>query len=67
MKADLTRATWRKSSFSGAAQDCVEIGDLPGAVGVRDSKDPGGPALVFAPDAWRTFVTGIKGGEFGRA
>lgn len=66
MKDNLTRKVWRKSSYSGGVQDCVEIGDLPGAVGVRDSKDPGGPALIFAPRTWRTFVTGVKGGEFGQ-
>jgi hypothetical protein len=56
---DLTRAAWRKSSRSnqnGGA--CVEVADnLPGVVAVRDSKDPAGPALVFAPAAWRAFIT----------
>nr|WP_285775285.1 DUF397 domain-containing protein [Microtetraspora sp. NBRC 13810] len=36
-------------------------------VGVRDSKDPSGPALIFTPGEWRTFVSGVKAGEFGRA
>lgn len=56
---DLTRAAWRKSSRStnnGGA--CVEVADnLPGVVAVRDSKDPTGPALTFAPANWRAFVT----------
>ncbi|MEO3773579.1 DUF397 domain-containing protein [Micromonospora sp. B9E7] len=30
--------------------------NLPGIVGVRDSKDPAGPALVFGSTAWRAFV-----------
>ncbi|GIM85957.1 DUF397 domain-containing protein [Salinispora arenicola] len=56
---DLTGARWRKSSKSGNnGGACVEVADnLPGVVGVRDSKDPQGPALVFGPAAWRTFVT----------
>jgi len=63
--ANLARAMWRKSSYSGGAQDCVEIADnLPGTVGVRDSKDTGGPALVFSPCAWRAFIAGVKNGEF---
>ena len=37
----------------------------PGLVGVRDSKDPDGPKLTFAPDEWAAFTTGIKTGEFG--
>ena len=65
MKVNLAQATWRKSSHSGGAQDCVEIaGSLPGAVGVRDSKNPDGTALVFTPRAWRAFVAGVKNGEF---
>ncbi|MCG5452883.1 DUF397 domain-containing protein [Micromonospora hortensis] len=55
---DLTGARWRKSIRSGPdGGNCVEVaGNLPGLVAVRDSKDPTGPALVFPPAAWRTFV-----------
>ncbi|MGX4657706.1 DUF397 domain-containing protein [Micromonospora sp. SCSIO 07396] len=58
---DLSNATWRKSTRSGASGgNCVEVADnLPGAVAVRDSKDPDGPALTFAPTSWRTFVAGL--------
>ena len=59
------RATWRKSSYSGGSSNCVEVaGGLPGAVGVRDSKDPAGPALVVTPGAWRDFTARVKDGEF---
>jgi hypothetical protein len=63
---DLSRAVWRKSSWSaGNGGDCVEVaGNLPGAVAVRDSKDPEGPKLAFTPDAWAAFTAGIKAGEF---
>ncbi|MEV7988373.1 DUF397 domain-containing protein [Micromonospora sp. NPDC085948] len=55
---ELTGARWRKSTRSnGSGGACVEVADnLPGVVAVRDSKDPTGPVLVFAPDAWRAFV-----------
>ncbi|RLK24365.1 uncharacterized protein DUF397 [Micromonospora sp. M71_S20] len=58
---DLTGAQWRKSTKSGGnGGDCVEVADnLPGVVGVRDSKDPTGTALVFAPAAWRAFVVQV--------
>ncbi|MEH0823523.1 MULTISPECIES: DUF397 domain-containing protein [unclassified Micromonospora] len=58
---DLTGARWRKSSRSnGQGGACVEVADnLPGVVAVRDSKDPGGPALSFDPAAWRAFVSGV--------
>ncbi|MEV6692962.1 DUF397 domain-containing protein [Micromonospora sp. NPDC051196] len=55
---NLTGARWRTSSRSSTNGGvCVEVADnLPGVVGVRDSKDPTGPALTFASAAWRAFV-----------
>jgi hypothetical protein len=63
---DLSRAEWRKSSWSGGnGGDCVEVArNLSGAVAVRDSKDPDGPRLTFTPDEWVAFTAGIKTGEF---
>jgi len=69
---DLTRAAWRKSSFSGGnGGTCVEVAVIAGAtdggghaVALRDSKNPSGPALVFTPDEWRAFTLGVRDGEF---
>ncbi|PZF94633.1 DUF397 domain-containing protein [Micromonospora deserti] len=60
---DLTGARWRKSTRSnGSGGACVEVADnLPGVVAVRDSKDPGGPALTFEPAVWRAFVAHAAG------
>jgi hypothetical protein len=58
-------AQWRKSSYSGNTGNCVEVAVTESVVGVRDSKDPGGSALAFAPDEWLAFTAGIKAGEFG--
>ncbi|MFK3985291.1 DUF397 domain-containing protein [Micromonospora sp. NPDC050397] len=62
---DLSRARWRKSTRSNTAGGgCVEVaGNLPGVVAVRDSKDPFGPVLTFAPEAWRGFVGQAKQGS----
>ncbi|MFD0169469.1 DUF397 domain-containing protein [Streptomyces decoyicus] len=56
---------WRNSSCSnGQGAECIEVADgLPGAVPVRDSKDPHGPALVFPADGWAAFLTAVKSGE----
>ena len=64
---DLTGAIWRKASYStGNGGACVEVArNLPGAVAVRDSKDPAGPALVVPPEAWDAFCAGVRRGEFG--
>lgn len=65
---DLSAAVWRKSSrSSGNGGQCVEVAiNLPDVVAVRDSKNPQGPKLLFAPAEWRTFVDGVKIGEFDR-
>lgn len=58
---DLARATWRKPRRSQANGNCVEVADgVPGAVPVRDSKLPTGPALVVPADAWAAFIEGVK-------
>ncbi|MFE6869150.1 DUF397 domain-containing protein [Kitasatospora sp. NPDC057692] len=63
--SEFSPGEWRKSSYSGAQSECVEVAlDTAEVVPVRDSKDPGGPALVFQADAWASFVAGVKGGEF---
>ncbi len=65
MKVNLTQATWRRSSYSGQSGNCVEVvGDGPGAVGVRDSKNPDEPALALTRNAWRTFADRVKSGDF---
>ncbi|GIG91077.1 DUF397 domain-containing protein [Plantactinospora endophytica] len=57
-----TEQRWKKSSRSNAQAECVEVADdLGGAVGVRDSKDRGGPVLAFTPEAWRAFVSRVPG------
>ena len=63
---DVGHVTWRKSSYSTSqGGGCVEVAQFPAsAVGVRDSKDPQGPKLLFTLDEWRAFVAGVKAGQF---
>jgi hypothetical protein len=51
-------ARWVKSSFSFANGNCVEVAELPGdTVGIRDSRDPGGPVLRFTRAEWAVFLS----------
>lgn len=56
-------ALWRKSTHSGGnGGTCVEVGATGRALAIRDSKDPTGPSLAFAPRAWQTFADHLKSG-----
>lgn len=47
---------WRKSSYSGGDNNCVEVGTISARVAVRDSQHPGGGALSFSAGAWESFT-----------
>jgi len=59
MEVSLVR--WRKSSFSGGDNECVEVAHLDDAVAVRDSKNPDGPTLTVNAAG---FFAAVKGGKF---
>ncbi|MFJ3365767.1 DUF397 domain-containing protein [Streptomyces anthocyanicus] len=53
---------WRKASYSDqGGGNCVEIAEGATAVGVRDSKNADGPALVFSNDAFAALIGSISG------
>lgn len=59
--SDLSRAQWRKSGYSGANGNCVEVAADSGArVLVRDTKDREGLVLAFRPGTWRRFAMHVK-------
>ncbi|MGW0435218.1 DUF397 domain-containing protein [Micromonospora sp. NPDC003197] len=64
----LGMVAWHVSTRSGnGSGNCVEAGsvrDGSGRYAVRDSKDRGGPILVFADGGWGAFLAGLKHGEF---
>jgi len=61
----LGTVAWRKSRASNPSGDCIEVAALgSGAVAVRNSRDPQGPALVYTRAEIAAFIAGAKDGEF---
>jgi hypothetical protein len=56
---------WRKSRASNPSGNCVEVAALDGgAIAVRNSRFPDGPALVYTRAEVAAFLAGVKDGEF---
>ncbi|MET8011160.1 DUF397 domain-containing protein [Streptomyces sp. NPDC005271] len=56
---------WVKSSYSAGNGACVEISSpVASEIAVRDSKDPHGPTLNFAPTSWSAFVSDVSCGAY---
>ncbi|MCF3103913.1 DUF397 domain-containing protein [Streptomyces roseoverticillatus] len=56
---------FKKSTYSTAAEDCVEIAlpqDAPAPIHIRDSKRPGGPTLRVAAEPYRSFTLALRRG-----
>jgi hypothetical protein len=61
----LTAARWRKSRLSNPTGSCLEVAELPGgAIAVRNSRYPSGPALIYTDAEIAAFLAGVKSGEF---
>ncbi|MFF3159344.1 DUF397 domain-containing protein [Streptomyces sp. NPDC057910] len=52
---------WTKSTYSSDGGNCVEVAHgVAGAMPVRDSKNPTGPALVIPDSIWGAFLDSVK-------
>jgi hypothetical protein len=60
MMTTTDRLDWRKATYSNSSSNCVEAAHVPGAVAVRDSKDPSGPRLAIRPTDWRAFMRRLR-------
>lgn len=63
--SDDTALQWRKSSYSGGGNDCVEVA-FDGAVpAVRDSKNPDAGSVRFDTGQWQRLLDAVKAGKLG--
>ncbi|KID27985.1 DUF397 domain-containing protein [Prauserella rugosa] len=53
---------WRKSTYSGGGNDCVEVAFVPGGAAVRDSKNPSGGMLRLSASEWDALLTAVRRG-----
>ncbi|HEU5025831.1 MAG TPA: DUF397 domain-containing protein [Spirillospora sp.] len=56
-----TLTRWRKSTHSGADEgNCVEVADLDGQVGVRDSKAPAAGHLTLTRQDFAALLAQLR-------
>ena len=60
----MDRPDWRKVSYSNGQASCVEVGNAPGHVLIRDTRQAclgsARTVLSIAPAAWKTFTTSME-------
>jgi hypothetical protein len=63
--SNLQGVAWRKSHYSNSQGNCVELAGLPGGmIAVRNSRHPGGPALIYTRAEIDAFIRGAQDGDF---
>jgi len=63
-QAAFANAQWQKSSRSEPQPNCVQLTEVAGVIGLRDSKAPNRAVLQFNKSEIAAFITAVKDGEF---
>ncbi|KAA2258812.1 DUF397 domain-containing protein [Solihabitans fulvus] len=58
-----TQQAWRKSSYSGNENNCVELVVRSADTSIRDSKQPAAGTLTFGREPFAVFLASIKAGD----
>lgn len=53
-------ATWRKSTYSGSNEDCVEVALAPAVVQIRDTKALASGALQTSTRSWVSLTQRLR-------
>jgi hypothetical protein len=61
----MSHNTWRKSSYSGEGDTCVELAASAGAIRLRESDYPD-VVVTTSPEKLAALIRAIKAGEFDR-
>ena len=63
--SSLTEADWQASRHGDPQESRVELALLPGGdIAMRNSRQPGGPALIYSHAEIEAFIAGAKDGDF---
>jgi hypothetical protein len=55
---------WLKAQASTHNGQCVEVASTRGKIVIRDSKDPDGQIIFYAPAEFKIFLESARNGEF---
>lgn len=59
-----TTGPWRKSTFSGAQGNCLEIAPTADGAAIRNSNRPEDGVILYTAAEIAAFLAGAKAGEF---
>ena len=55
--------SWRTALRCNGGE-CVQVAPKGNVIIIRDSKSPDGPFLTYSRAEWKTFVEGVRRGDF---
>lgn len=62
---DTAAAQWKRTKHVDGSPAALEVGYAEnGLVAIRQVDDPDGDLLIYTPEEWMAFVSGVRDGEF---